>query len=677
MAIKELIKTFAIFVGYKEVETNVTDPIQVASDYSGGLASNLGSASKSAKEIRKSLMGFDVLNVIQSSSDSSGGSDSGVGGGSIDPALLSALREYDSLMDNIKMKATDIRDNILEWFETPIGKAVGIGGAALLIAGIVSKLSKIGSVLGGLFGTKAVASGAASTGLFASMSSGFETLALSAMYAGDSIGAFVTGTAVLGPVLAGVGLAIPAVVTAAIVLNSKMEDLSVSSAVLGDKVINLGSNISKSTKKAVIPFLEKVQDLGNAITDLRFGEIVTNSDVENITAKTKDIADTLDKNIQKKYKDIVKLINNTDLFPDPKEREEYLKKIKASMEDEKSMVKFYQDEINRIIQEAANEHRNITEAEWWQIEEFQKQMGELGIKSMSKNQEEMLELTKNFNENFSKLKKSQVIDTIQKAAELREKLIKEATAEYDKRIELAQKAKDTIPGYTQEMYDQVVKKAAEARDKEVTEAEDAYYELYRKAEEAYPAITKTVDTETGKQLTFWQAYKKNVLGEFEDVRSKYNNDNRFFEQNPLRLSVKTVVDDTMSIGKSAGQNFSTGFKNALNLGTIRLTDVVNKSYIGNAMKFSAYANGGLPDIGEMFLAREAGPELVGRIGNKNAVVNNNQIVESVSRGVAQAVAGVMGSNGGNYNLYLDGKQLTDVIVERMNRQSNIAGVGVY
>lgn len=48
------------------------------------------------------------------------------------------------------------------------------------------------------------------------------------------------------------------------------------------------------------------------------------------------------------------------------------------------------------------------------------------------------------------------------------------------------------------------------------------------------------------------------------------------------------------------------------------------------------ASGGMVDAGQMFVAREAGPELVGTIGNKSAVVNNDQIVASVSQGVYEA-----------------------------------------
>ena len=79
-----------------------------------------------------------------------------------------------------------------------------------------------------------------------------------------------------------------------------------------------------------------------------------------------------------------------------------------------------------------------------------------------------------------------------------------------------------------------------------------------------------------------------------------------------------------------------------------------------SLKWSTYAMGGFPNMGEMFIAREAGPELVGRIGNRTTVANNDQIVEAVSQGVYSAVVSAMSgmNNGGqNVNVYLDGKQI--------------------
>lgn len=51
------------------------------------------------------------------------------------------------------------------------------------------------------------------------------------------------------------------------------------------------------------------------------------------------------------------------------------------------------------------------------------------------------------------------------------------------------------------------------------------------------------------------------------------------------------------------------------------------------------AEGGFLKEGQLFIARERGPEMVGSINGKTAVANNDQIVESISIGVARAMSG--------------------------------------
>lgn len=65
-------------------------------------------------------------------------------------------------------------------------------------------------------------------------------------------------------------------------------------------------------------------------------------------------------------------------------------------------------------------------------------------------------------------------------------------------------------------------------------------------------------------------------------------------------------------------------------------------FAGHWQPITAYAGGGGPSMGEMFVAREAGPEMVGTIGGHTAVMNNDQIVASVSSGVYEAVVAAMG-----------------------------------
>jgi len=59
---------------------------------------------------------------------------------------------------------------------------------------------------------------------------------------------------------------------------------------------------------------------------------------------------------------------------------------------------------------------------------------------------------------------------------------------------------------------------------------------------------------------------------------------------------------------------------------------------GGATRIELRAGGGFPNLGEMFIAREAGPEMVGRIGARSAVANNDQITSSISAAVFNAIA---------------------------------------
>ena len=84
------------------------------------------------------------------------------------------------------------------------------------------------------------------------------------------------------------------------------------------------------------------------------------------------------------------------------------------------------------------------------------------------------------------------------------------------------------------------------------------------------------------------------------------------------------------------------------------------------------ANGGFVDEGQLFIAREAGAEMVGRIGRKTAVANNDQIVESVSQGVYEAVQRASGeTNSSNSRpitviVQMNGKELFRQMVDENN-----------
>lgn len=89
------------------------------------------------------------------------------------------------------------------------------------------------------------------------------------------------------------------------------------------------------------------------------------------------------------------------------------------------------------------------------------------------------------------------------------------------------------------------------------------------------------------------------------------------------------------------------------------------------------ANGGVVNEGQAFIARERGPELVGNVGSKTAVMNNDQIVESVSNGVYRAMKEAMSENTEDgqteINVYVGGELAYRDFVKRHNAEVNVKG----
>lgn len=89
-------------------------------------------------------------------------------------------------------------------------------------------------------------------------------------------------------------------------------------------------------------------------------------------------------------------------------------------------------------------------------------------------------------------------------------------------------------------------------------------------------------------------------------------------------------------------------------------------------------DGGTLNMGQMFIAREAGAELVGGFGNKTGVMNNDDIVHSVSKGVYDAVRSAMSGQGGDSSpqrivVNVMGDTLVDRTISATNRKSLIDG----
>lgn len=832
MALKEMAKALALFVGYENTGS-VADPLQEADEYSNNTATNLGTAAKNAKELKKQLYGFDVLNVQQTpTSTSTGSSSSGTSTG-ITPEILSALQDYDNVMDNVKMKATEIRDKIMEWlgFTKKVNKLTGEVSFSLdnpnakiyqiwekikdvwswvekivaifvaktifkelknifnFISNIFNLLKKIPGLK--LFGTwfktagglivdtfkswykqtgnvftalgetgsqleylltpvqKVIAVVVAAIAAFELMynaakdlSSGTEMSAGKVALLGTALGAIGAAvTLFTGPI----GLAVTAAVTlvgviAGIVSGTQEAEKELAETKLFDGIGTPITEVVEQLETVTGGITEYAEKLGNLATEYEewqgtldntknsLENMMTQFSNANFDVTTENLAtlsDTIEdletsvKSTSQAFTDYI-TASTDELVEQGLISEETADKVvsaairkqkaegkaveayKTAMADLEQQFKdgiITEEEYKQKTKELTDEYIASTEATDElddNLSDLKKELqAKIDLKSWSTLQDSLEDINELYETQKQKIK-----DAYKKQKELLEQLLETNKKELEKEKEKLEQMDKTSKGYqkqkekVQELEEEVdatnetiIAAAKEQAEKianlnttisnvttDITDQiKDANGQITEEGQECLEAIgdlTNQMAADTMVAVdTATEAAKK--------MTKDINNQNPVLEID-VKADTKQATKDIDKVKKpfSISSSLKVGKTISVPSSTTELYQSLWSNFTKNGLSLKYYAKGGLPDVGQMFVAREAGPELVGTIGNKSAVVNNEQIVEAVSRGVAQAVAGVMGSNsGGAFNLYIDGQQITDVVTKRMNRMANITGGG--
>ena len=115
--------------------------------------------------------------------------------------------------------------------------------------------------------------------------------------------------------------------------------------------------------------------------------------------------------------------------------------------------------------------------------------------------------------------------------------------------------------------------------------------------------------------TFLSGIKSGAVGLSSSIQSLFSN--------------SQASDIGYSFGYNLGASITTGMKKTLKA-NIKLTDQNNGAQL-TTLKLATFAEGGYPKSGEMFFANENGrAEFVGKVGNKTAVANQDQMVQAIT-----------------------------------------------
>jgi hypothetical protein len=184
-------------------------------------------------------------------------------------------------------------------------------------------------------------------------------------------------------------------------------------------------------------------------------------------------------------------------------------------------------------------------------------------------------------------------------------------------------------------------------------------------------IKPVIDTIREAAQKIWNIFKEKVL---DKVKEKIDDLTKAFKK-----FGKGVVDFISNSFKTVINAVFTSIENKINkfikllngaIGTINKIPGVSITKV-KEISIPRLASGGIVNEGQMFIAREAGPELVGSIGNKTAVANNDQIITGIESGVYRAMMAANATKqGGSQTIHIITEIDGDVVGEKVIKYHN-------
>lgn len=176
----------------------------------------------------------------------------------------------------------------------------------------------------------------------------------------------------------------------------------------------------------------------------------------------------------------------------------------------------------------------------------------------------------------------------------------------------------------------------------------------------------------------WISFKDHWLNAWNSIKS-FGSTTIQSIKNSWEGLKKTVSNIVSGFGKSIKDAvWNNGLRRVIQALANGVVNLVNKIPLVNVgyPTIPYLANGGIVDNGQLFIANESGPELVGKYGSRTGVMNNDQIVEAVTKGVYDAVIDASKENNQEIVLSIDGVRLAKSVVKNINMMNRIAGGSV-
>jgi hypothetical protein len=337
----------------------------------------------------------------------------------------------------------------------------------------------------------------------------------------------------------------------------------------------------------------------------------------------------------------------------------------------------------------------LTVAEYDELTRLRDANEKIAMDSMTESLAELQIIKNNMHKNELSENVKKVSKILVQSAKQRDKTIEDAEITYEQ-SKLNINKMYQLGTIDENQRDAMILVAQNQRDETVSAATDTYLGIYNSAVREMPKIKGYLEKATGEQLTTLDRFFKNVGAGYDGLIKKAKEWAGYGDIEPKtqgsatgnagysshsRTGYNTTLDVSAS-GGSVPSGTAVGTKVQTQGGTYEV--VSPNSYMANENKETGvwskklYADGGFPSMGEMFVANESGAEMIGNVNGRSAVVNNDQIVQAVSQGVAKAVSSVMGNQAQQpVVLNLDGEVIYKNQQKIKSNRGSDFGMGVF
>lgn len=357
-------------------------------------------------------------------------------GGPLIKALRSGLDAVKPWLTNLSDLAkkfsslsTEQQQNIIKWglIAAALGPALNVlGGGVTVVGGFAKAIGGLSKGIGFLSGSIRYLKD------FGSVANGLKTVAGSAGAVETAVAGATTGTGLLGSALGflatPVGLATVALAgatAAAVYFSNKAYEAYQRSQ-------EWGTSVSKEQAGQLQNFKDKVDEANEAMTT--FG--ASAEGVNKVTTAVQKLATEIQKLADENLAKDIDMAHKLGLS------EETIQQISSHADQMKNNVQQMSDEVIRIYQNAANNHRKLSEEEKAIVLSNQNELINTQLQLMEYSGEERINMIKAFNGQADELNTEQ----LKKAAELTEKWAQDEEASYKERLDGYKKLMDQIKG---------------------------------------------------------------------------------------------------------------------------------------------------------------------------------------------------------------------------------------